>query len=1057
MKRILLLIVSVACVSLPAGAKGVYVAANGSDGNAGSSWTDAFKTLQKALSAEGADTIRLTNGIYSVTDVSDTASFTVTKDLVIIGGFSGGGIVGGHGTYTTLAGDNLHRVMIIAGRKNAARINVTLQNLIIAEGNASDETVTAGDVTINANTGGGIYNVNANTTLDGVTVRNNVAATGSSAADYAQGGGIAHLSGKLTLTGNTLVGGNTAATGGMSAFGGGIAGLDSLIIVKASIVGNTAVSGVGDSLTGRGGGISSEGFLEIRKDVLIAENTAVKGFGGTVGRGFGGGLYTALEANILGGLIRDNTAGGSEGWGGGIYNLRMLKMPLNGGVLAGNKAHSGGDGIFYEPLDSLASVCQTDEEQSVYVNGDAVLTGVFKLNTDLTVKGKLFFDLATVKLSGKGNLSAGYVVFQTRTGIDLPAWISGDYTVLTADADSSNVMDSTFLTIDGKEASDRESAFILLFKDSLLSVTIAALNIASPNLLVLRPQETLTLKTDSFPAGFIPKIRWSSSDDSIATVDEEGTVTAHRFGSVTVTAQLNDYIRDARTVIVAGIALNETLRLLHLNDMLQLRATVFPDTASVTWSSSDADIAFVDQTGKVTIGGNTGSVTVTARLNFKSNWDNSFIQTECTVFAVTAALNYTEAMLVSGDTLRLVATVKPENAAEYMTWSSTSERIASVKDGIVVAKETGTAVITARLNNGTIKVECTVRVGIFVTGVTLSAPAVDTLKVRDARRLVATVTPLNATNQSIVWTSSDPDVATVNNYGQVIATGIGKATITVTTVDGGLADSCHIVVIKTESPITLGDPFKTMLKDSVFQLKVITSLEDVSAVNGITWLSLDTTVVKVDEGLVTAVGVGRAFITATIANGTFSARCEITVYLPVESIILSGRIAAATGEEFTVTAAVAPEEAEQSTVWRVYESEAAAVISASDLSCTFKALAPGRAIIRAESADGINYATHIVVVSDPASTDPNLTDPNSPDAIDETSIAKAEACHKNGTLHLRNMEGYRACITAVTGQTKVVFEVTSPDDSRVISLPASVYILNATNGKGRYVTKFVAR
>ncbi|OAV74286.1 Kappa-carrageenase precursor [Bacteroidales bacterium Barb7] len=392
-----------------------------------------------------------------------------------------------------------------------------------------------------------------------------------------------------------------------------------------------------------------------------------------------------------------------------------------------------------------------------------------------------------------------------------------------------------------------------------------------------------------------------------------------------------------------------------------------------------------------------------------------------------------------------------------MTWSSTNERIASVKDGWVVAKEEGTAVVTARLNNGTIKAECTVRVGIFVTGITLSAPAVDTLEVGDARRLVATVTPLNATNRSIVWISSDPDVATVNNYGQVIATGRGKATITVITDDGELTDSCHIVVIKTEGSIALGYLFKTMLKDSVFQLKVITSPDDVSAVEGVTWLSLDTTIVKVDEGLVTAVEVGRAFITATTANGKFSARCEITVYLPMESITLSGKIAATTGEEFTVTAAITPEEAEQSVVWRVYESEAAAVVSASDQSCTFKALAPGRAIIRAESADGIYYTIHIVVVSDPASADPNLTDPNSLNAIDGSNAAKAEAYNKNGTLHLCNLEGYCAYITAITGQTKVVFEVTSPDDSRVISLPVGIYILNATGEKGRYVTKFVVR
>ena len=68
------------------------------------------------------------------------------------------------------------------------------------------------------------------------------------------------------------------------------------------------------------------------------------------------------------------------------------------------------------------------------------------------------------------------------------------------------------------------------------------------------------------------------------------------------------------------------------------------------------------------------------------------------------------------------------------------------------------------------------------------------MSVGDTETLTATVTPSNATNKSVSWTSDDTNVATVSGSGMVTAIGAGTATITVTTTDGSKTDTCEVTV-----------------------------------------------------------------------------------------------------------------------------------------------------------------------------------------------------------------------------------------------------------------------
>ena len=162
-------------------------------------------------------------------------------------------------------------------------------------------------------------------------------------------------------------------------------------------------------------------------------------------------------------------------------------------------------------------------------------------------------------------------------------------------------------------------------------------------------------------------------------------------------------------VVVTGVTLSQTEAMLAVGETLTLTATVIPDYAAdkVTWSSSDEAVATVAD-GVVTAKGE-GSATITV-----SSIDGTVTAT-CTVtvyIPVTGvSLSQTEASLFVGGTLALTATVAPSNATyKGVTWSSSNESVATVKDGVVTGKAAGMATITATTDDGGKKATCTVTV-----------------------------------------------------------------------------------------------------------------------------------------------------------------------------------------------------------------------------------------------------------------------------------------------------------------------------------------------------------
>lgn len=308
-------------------------------------------------------------------------------------------------------------------------------------------------------------------------------------------------------------------------------------------------------------------------------------------------------------------------------------------------------------------------------------------------------------------------------------------------------------------------------------------------------------------------LTWSSSVEGVATVDSTGKVTAIKAGTTVITATAKDDSGISAsctvqvtvpTVKVTGITLNKTTASVVKGKTVALTATVTPDTATdktIKWTTSNKNVATVSTDGVVTAkAAGTAIITATAA-------DDSGVKATCKITVTNpvvkvtkVTLNKTTASVVKGKTLTLTATVTPTNATnKNVTWKSSNTKIATVDgNGKVTAVAAGTATITCtakadKSKSATCKITVT-NPAVKVTKLRMNKTSVDLLKGKTVQ-LKVTVTPSNATNKAVTWTSSNKKIATVTSNGLVKAVRTGTVTITAKAKDGsGKKVTCKINV-----------------------------------------------------------------------------------------------------------------------------------------------------------------------------------------------------------------------------------------------------------------------
>ena len=287
--------------------------------------------------------------------------------------------------------------------------------------------------------------------------------------------------------------------------------------------------------------------------------------------------------------------------------------------------------------------------------------------------------------------------------------------------------------------------------------------------------------------------------------------------------------------------------------------------------------------------------------------------------------NCPTAPLAPGATHTLTATITPATATnQNVTWSSSHPQFASVNanTGVVTAHAAGTTTITVTTAEGNQMATCLITVATPVTGVSIGncLPATP-LAINATRALTASITPANATNTAVTWTSSNPAIASVSATGVVTAHTRGEATITVTTADGGFTATCIITSgIPVTGISTIGNCLTVATPLGFTQTRQLTAnVTPTNATNQtIIWSSSNTAIATVSAtGLVTAGNTaGDVTITATTAEGGHQQQCIIRVVpLNATNVVINGCVATINrGGTVNLTATVTPANAIHSAV-----------------------------------------------------------------------------------------------------------------------------------------------
>lgn len=241
------------------------------------------------------------------------------------------------------------------------------------------------------------------------------------------------------------------------------------------------------------------------------------------------------------------------------------------------------------------------------------------------------------------------------------------------------------------------------------------------------------------------------------------------------------------------------------------------------------------------------------------------------------SINKPSLELVIGESTQLQATVSPSNATEKeITWSSSNPSIASVSSsGLVMAVKEGTAKISATAAGKKAESPITVKAKVIEVQEIILDKTELSLFIGEEYTIIASIIPENATDKTISWTTSNAEVATVDN-GRILATGKGTAKISATSPNGRKAAFCEVSVKVAVESVVLNKTSLALNKGQSESLQAIITPEDASE-QGVSWISSNPIVATVEEGLVTACSLGTALITVKTNDGEKTASCEVFV------------------------------------------------------------------------------------------------------------------------------------------------------------------------------------
>lgn len=443
------------------------------------------------------------------------------------------------------------------------------------------------------------------------------------------------------------------------------------------------------------------------------------------------------------------------------------------------------------------------------------------------------------------------------------------------------------------------------------------------------------------------ELKWSSSNKSVATVDENGVVTLLKEGSacISVKPEFNPYAVSAECWInvnenpVTDIKTDVTELAMIAGDQYSVNTTIVPADATnptLVWASDNEKIAKVEGGVITAVAPGDANITVANGTVFK------IIKVNVRARLKSIEFEQKEYTIKEGDTAKLNVIFNPsENVNTNLTWTTTNDEAVSVdKEGNITGMKAGEmAMITCIAEDLGVEgaISCIVKViesDVMAEDMQLD-PVEGIVYVGGTLQMNAVFSPVTTTNQEIVWTSSDENLATIDSTGVVTGVAEGDVIITAvytfTTKDGEnktWVRNANIKVINSPVPvegITLNPVEFELFIGATYTVTPVFTPENATD-KSVTFQSTDTSVATVDEkGVVTGIASGSAVIICRTVDGGHIASSTVKVIQGVSLTLNPSVREIALGKTFKIKAKVLPEGSDTTMTWESSNTKIATV------------------------------------------------------------------------------------------------------------------------------------
>jgi len=378
---------------------------------------------------------------------------------------------------------------------------------------------------------------------------------------------------------------------------------------------------------------------------------------------------------------------------------------------------------------------------------------------------------------------------------------------------------------------------------------------------------------------------WYSSNNEVVVINSDGTYELTGKGEANLTyisnsdADIFSQINVKVKVYVVSISLDNDLITTEIGTTGKLNATVLPENANdleISWVSSSPSVVKVDQYGNwETVSKGEATITATTTDGQHKATANFNVIVKLNGIVITGADD-----LVINKSTTFNVTYSPSNANNTnVTWSSSNNKIATVDNkGNVTGVAEGSVTITAIAEDGNFRATKDISIKsdfVAVTSLQIFNPTT-IIELDKTYQLSTEISPSNATDKTVTYSSSNNKIATVDSKGLITAVSEGDVVISVISSNSSIKDTMNVNIRVSVTGVTVSPTSVEIAVEETSELNITVAPENATNKDGV-WTASDESIATVINGVVTGVAEGDVDITFTTADGQFKAVCKVTV------------------------------------------------------------------------------------------------------------------------------------------------------------------------------------